>query len=128
MDELSSPATGVETKEEVKSPVGVLPEPVSNESQPRSPWISGSFYLLVGVVTCVLVLVIAAHVPWYAVPIVVLATLSFSAVIGALQLRHDERLTESSFLRLVARSTRLRSLHGKRQPQQSQEDDRHPSE
>ena len=96
------------------------------ESKPRSPWSSGSFYLFAGVVTGALVLFIATHVPWYAVPIIVVATLLFSSVIGALQLRHDKRLTEKTFLRLVVilmRPHPCQSAHGEQDS--SSRNDRH---
>jgi hypothetical protein len=126
MDELSSPVTRGKAKD-VESRCGVLPERVMKASRPRSPWFSGSFYLVVGVVIGALVIIIAARVPWYAVPMIVLPILMLSAVIGALQLRHDERLTEQTFLRLMARSMRHPPLQGEHRQQDSSCDGDHSS-
>jgi len=40
-------------------------------------------------------------VPWYALPIVLIAGAIFVPLVGALQLRMDERLSQKSFLELM---------------------------
>ena len=71
-----------------------------------SPWASGSFYLCVFIVVCVALLSIARILPFIVVPIVIIGTILSLAVIGAFQLRHDERLSQKSFLELMALSFR----------------------
>lgn len=71
------------------------------------PWLSGSFYL------CVLVLVIASlaaagHIlSVYALPVVVGGGIIAVSVIGALQLRQDEKLSEKNFLELMTLSLKF---------------------
>ena len=66
-----------------------------------NPWISGSFYLVAAVVIMAVIAVIIKNIPWYAIPVVIIGGVIFIAVIGALQLRQDKRLSEDSFLTLV---------------------------
>lgn len=67
----------------------------------RSPWFSGLFYLMVAVVIISLLLVVGRLSPWWAFPLVVLGTVLLVAVVGALQMRQDDHLTERGFLRLM---------------------------
>ena len=66
-----------------------------------NPWISGSFYLVAAVAIMTVIAVIIKYVPWYAIPVVIIGGITIIAVIGALQLRQDNRLSEASFLTLV---------------------------
>jgi len=66
-----------------------------------NPWISGSFYLVASVAIMAVIAVIIKYVSWYAIPVVIIGGVVFIAVIGALQLRQDKRLSEASFLTLV---------------------------
>nr|AAU84033.1 leucine-rich-repeat protein [uncultured archaeon GZfos35D7] len=66
-----------------------------------NPWISGSFYLVAAVAIMTVIAVIIKYVSWYAIPVVIIGGVVFIAVIGALQLRQDKRLSEASFLTLV---------------------------
>lgn len=65
------------------------------------PWTSGLFYLLAAAVVVGLVLAIAAVVPLWAVPIIVLGAVVILAVVGAMQLRHDDKLSEKGFIALM---------------------------
>ena len=76
-------------------------------SRPRpSPWLSGSFYLLSAVVVIAILLVAAHLLPAFVLPCVFISSVILLAVIGAFQLRHDDRLNQKSFLSLMALSFR----------------------
>jgi hypothetical protein len=67
----------------------------------RSAWANGSFYLFAFVVVIVAVGMLAKTVPAYVLPIVLIAGVLFVPLIGALQLRNDERLAQKPFLELM---------------------------
>jgi internalin A len=80
-----------------------VPRPVKAVSHEiRSPWASGSFYLLAAVLLLVLIGAGAKLLNWWLVPMVIIGGLVTVTVIGALQLKQDSRLTDSSFLKLMA--------------------------
>ncbi len=84
-------------------------EESSRMTSRQRPWMSGSFYLVAFVVIAVTFAVVARAVPWYALPLVVVATLLIVPAIGFLQLRHDGQLCDVSFLGLYkAYFSRLR--------------------
>ncbi len=66
-----------------------------------SPWRSGSFYVVAIVVLVVLFLAVAKVVSGWLVPIVAVAAIIALTVVGAMQLRHDNRLADKSFVSLV---------------------------
>jgi hypothetical protein len=68
----------------------------------RSPWFSGLFYLTLLVVVVALLLVAGRVLALWAFPLVAAAAALLVAVVGALQLRQDDRLSERGFLRLMA--------------------------
>ena len=65
------------------------------------PWTSGLFYLLAIAVIVGLVLAVVEVVPLWAVPAVLFAAVIILAVIGAFQLRHDNKLSEKGFMSLM---------------------------
>ncbi|MEA5490256.1 MULTISPECIES: hypothetical protein [Pseudanabaena] len=67
----------------------------------QNPWMSGSFYLFALVVVSVAFAVISAYIPWYIIPILLIAAIIALGVIGAFQLRMDGELNESNFLTLM---------------------------
>ena len=67
----------------------------------QSPWVSGSFYMALFLVVVSALLVIARLLPIWAVPMVAVGGVLGTSVLGAFQLRHDEKLTERGFLRLM---------------------------
>ena len=76
-------------------------------SRPRpSPWLSGCFYLLSAMVVVAILLVAARLLPVLVLPCVFIGSVILLEVIGAFQLRHDDRLNEKSFLSLMALSFR----------------------
>lgn len=92
--------SGNEGEVKVKSPS----IDVTTKNGHSNPWVSGSFYLIV-IIAVVVVFSVAGHVlSIYALPIVVIGGLLALAIIGALQLRQDERLSEDNFLKLMALS------------------------
>ena len=48
--------------------------------------------------------IISTNVPWYALFIVIIGGLIAIAIVGALQLRHDESLSEENFIDLMEKS------------------------
>jgi hypothetical protein len=69
--------------------------------QKNNPWISGSFYLIAAVIILSLLLVAAKMISIIALPIIIIGGLIIFSVIGAYQLRNDEKLSEKSFLELM---------------------------
>jgi hypothetical protein len=59
------------------------------------------FYLFALAVVIVLFTVISKYVPFYVLPIVIIGGLLTVSVIGAFQLRQDERLSDKNFLKLM---------------------------
>ena len=68
----------------------------------RSPWFSGLFYLMLVVVIVVLLLAVGRILALWALPLVAVAAVLLVSLIGALQMRQDNRLSERGFLRLMA--------------------------
>ena len=67
----------------------------------NNPWISGSFYLFTAVVVFALLMAAGKVLsPWW-LPVLILGGLLLITVIGALQLKNDERIEEQSFLKLM---------------------------
>ena len=74
-------------------------------SQPaRHPWVSGTFYLFAVIVLAATALAAARIVSITLVPIVLLFALLAVSFVGALQLRQDQRLGETNFLKLMLQS------------------------
>jgi internalin A len=73
-------------------------------SKPENPWRAGLFYLLALVVIMVVIAIISTKIHWSIVPIVICGGVVCIAVVGALQLRQDNALSETSFLSLMIQS------------------------
>jgi hypothetical protein len=67
----------------------------------RSPWFSGLFYLIAAAAMLALLLVAGSVLPPWTLPLVIVGALLLLTAIGALQLRHDDRLAEKGFLTLM---------------------------
>jgi hypothetical protein len=65
------------------------------------PWVSGSFYLVALLLILGILAVIADQLPVWVLPCVILGGLLAVSVIGALQLRQDQRISEKTFLALM---------------------------
>ena len=71
------------------------------EHRLSSPYFSGFFYLLVAVVFMVAVTVMARAVSPWAFPVALGGALLLLMVVGALQMRQDDKLSERGFLKLM---------------------------
>jgi len=91
----------------IKSP---STESAATKGENKSPWVSGSFYLVAFMVIIAVLAVIAHLLPIYALPIVLVGGILAVSIIGALQLRQDDRLNEENFLKLMALSLRYLPL------------------
>jgi hypothetical protein len=67
-----------------------------------SPWVAGSFYLIVFLVVVVTLLVVARMIPIIVFPIILIGGILALSVIGAFQFRQDDRLNQKNFLELMA--------------------------
>ncbi len=67
----------------------------------RSPWFSGLFYLTVVVVVVALLLVAGRVLALWALPVVIVGAVLLVTVVGAFQLRADDRLAERNFVKLM---------------------------
>ncbi|MDQ7807563.1 hypothetical protein Q5425_27830 [Amycolatopsis sp. A133] len=70
-------------------------------SRLRSPWFSGLFYLTAVVVITTLLLAVARILALWALPVVIIGAVLLISVVGALQLRADDRLSERNFVKLM---------------------------
>jgi len=67
----------------------------------RGPWSSGSFYLLAVVLLLFALAFLAKWVSYAMVPLLVIGAILLFGIVGAFQLRNDDRLREENFLKLV---------------------------
>jgi internalin A len=58
----------------------------------------GLFYLLVFIVVIAGVGILSASIPFYVLPMVLIAGIIFVPLIGVLQLKNDDRLAEKGFI------------------------------
>jgi hypothetical protein len=68
----------------------------------RNPWFSGTFYLTALIFIITLFLVAASVVSVWALPVILLGAGLLLSIVGALQLRQDDRLSQKNFVRLMA--------------------------
>ena len=76
----------------------------------NNPWGSGSFYLVAAVVVIVVLLVVAKLLSIWALPLVIIGAILVISIVGALQLRNDDRLKDESFVKLMGLSFRYLPL------------------
>jgi hypothetical protein len=82
-------------------------------SQQKSPWRSGSFYLVTAVVIIACLTIVAQFVSLPLLFIVLIGSIITVGIVGALQLRQDEKLNEKNFLSLMIETyMRLPLLRG----------------
>jgi hypothetical protein len=72
-----------------------------NNVTAKSAWANGLFYLVSFVVVIAGFGVLAGNVPFYTLALIITAAVLFVPLIGALQLRQDERLSQKAFMDLV---------------------------
>ena len=68
----------------------------------NNPWISGSFYLFVAAVILTGLAVISNTVHWTLLPIIIIGGILLIGIIGALQLKNDDKLKDESFIKLMS--------------------------
>lgn len=67
----------------------------------NNPWISGSFYLFVCIVVITGIAVLSKLVHWSLLPIILIGGILLIVLIGVLQLRNDDRISDKSFVSLI---------------------------
>ncbi|NOZ35741.1 MAG: hypothetical protein GXO80_10645 [Chlorobi bacterium] len=67
----------------------------------NNPWISGSFYLTIIIVAISGVAVISKMVHWSLLPIIIISGILIVGIVGVLQLKNDDRITDKSFVSLM---------------------------
>lgn len=72
-----------------------------NMKKKNNPWQSGSFYMIAFVLIFVVVCISIRYLSLYMFPLAVIATILAISVIGALQLRNDDKLSDKSFIDLM---------------------------
>lgn len=72
----------------------------------KSPWFSGGFYLAAALLLLVALTIVAGNVNAWLFPIVVASAFAGLTIIGAFQLRNDDRLTDENFVKLIDLSLR----------------------
>jgi hypothetical protein len=77
-------------------------EKTKDKANIRSAWANGLFYLFVFVTVIAGLGVLANSVPWYTFALILVASVIFVPLIGALQLRQDKNLSEKGFLELIS--------------------------
>lgn len=81
---------------------GINKQTITLQAMPKNnPWISGSFYLFVAAVAITGLAVISKNVHWTLLPIIIIGGILLVGIIGAFQLRNDDKLKEESFLKLI---------------------------
>ncbi|SRR5579862_1825751 len=75
------------------------PKPMKPEQ--NNPWLAGSFYLTSYLIIIAGLIALIRYVPWWAYAPSLIALVLLSIVIGALQLRNDNRLKDESFAKLM---------------------------
>jgi hypothetical protein len=70
------------------------------------PWVSGTFYLLALLLVLAILAIVANVVSFWVFPAVIVGGLLGLSVIGALQLRQDEQLSERGFIDLMGLTLR----------------------
>lgn len=84
-----------------------------NGKAAKNPWLSGTFYVFAAVVILASLGTAARILDYWLLVTIIVGGLIFVTVIGALQLRQDDRLSEKSFLKLLVLSFRQLPLLGK---------------
>ena len=77
-------------------------EKLSGHRRQASPWSAGSFYLAATVVMVAVLLTAARMLHPVVLPLVIVGAVVLVSVVGALQLRQDEKLAQKSFLQLMS--------------------------
>jgi hypothetical protein len=95
-----------EIRGHVDDVVAVLQETQRQRSADRGPWRTGLFYLLCLAFVAAVLLAVVRIVPLWIVPLVLATTLSGVAIVGALQQRHDGKISERGMRGLIKAALR----------------------
>jgi Flp pilus assembly protein TadB len=71
--------------------------PTSVPAPRQSPWVSGAFYLFAFVVVMAVLAALANFVELYVLPVVIVSGVLLVLLVGVLQLKHDNHLSDASF-------------------------------
>ena len=73
----------------------------NNMKDKNNPWLSGTFYMFLAIIVISIIAAICHFLPWYSLPIILIASILLIGVIGAFQAKNDETLSEKGFLELM---------------------------
>jgi hypothetical protein len=94
----------------------------------NNPWVSGLFYLFVAVVAVTGLTVVSNNVHWTILPIVIVGGILLIGIIGALQLKNDDKIKDDSFVTLMketySRLPLLKSIMNKNQDKNDEKNGR----
>jgi internalin A len=92
---------GHNTIQQARNGGNIIVPPDREKLAPKSAWANGSFYLFTFAVVIAGLGVLSNTVSMYVLPIILIAGILFVPMIGVLQLRQDERLSEKPFMELL---------------------------
>lgn len=72
-----------------------------NNMKKNNPYLSGSFYLISVIVILAGLAVLSKIVHWTLFPVVIVGVILIIGLVGILQLRNDDRITDKSFTHLI---------------------------
>ena len=78
-----------------------IPNFIQTMDKKNNPWQSGSFYVIAFVLIFAALVISACYLPIYTLPVTIIAAILAMSVIGALQLRNDDKLSDKSFFDLM---------------------------
>lgn len=83
----------------------------------NNPWISGSFYLTLAIVVITGLATLSNMVHWTLFPIIIIGGVLLTGMVGLLQLKNDDKITDKSFVSLMVETyKRLPLIRRKKQP------------
>ncbi|MBW3466615.1 hypothetical protein [Arthrospiribacter ruber] len=77
-----------------------------SEMKKNNPWLAGSFYLTAVISVLIALGALSNVVVWYLFPIVLIAGILIVGLVGVLQLRNDDRISDKSFASLIKETYR----------------------
>jgi hypothetical protein len=80
----------------------------------NNPWISGLFYLTVAIIVIIGLAVLSNFVHWTLLPIIIISGILLIGLVGTLQLKNDDKITDKSFVSLITETFKRLPLIGQR--------------
>jgi len=80
----------------------------------NNPWISGLFYLTVAIIVITGLAVLSNSVHWTLLPIIIISGILLIGLVGTLQLKNDDKITDKSFVSLLTETFKRLPLIGQR--------------